>query len=183
VNTLKSIVPAPHSVVPTTCASLSADTRQVLALGEQRRWPFRVLGTAPLPEEPVQLGGWLLVPAQQDSTPLPARTMTRIQAIFAAGIQPMGFVVVHEAPKLLKAPLESLEPRVSQAPTVTGTTLLPGSTSDALAAVGTAMSTMASIILPMFAFVAAAMLDPLICAVLAPDSAWVEVDRWQTEEP
>lgn len=181
-NAPKSIVSVSNSIVPPGFAGWSSDTKQLMVLGEQHRWPFHVLGSAPLPEEPIRLGDWLIVPAEDDPTPIPARTMTRIQAIFAAGLQPKGFVVVHEAPKLLKAPVEPREPNVPQARTVAHITLTPGSTSDALAAFGTAMSSMASVILPMFVFLAAAIVDPILVVVTQED-LWVEVDRWQTEDP
>ena len=41
------------------------------------------------------------LPAQLDSTHIPARALERVQAIYAVGLRPQGFVVVHEAPPLL----------------------------------------------------------------------------------
>ena len=171
-----------NSIVPLGFAGWSSDTKQLMGLGEQHRWRFHVLGSAPLPEEPIRLGDWLIVPAEDDPTPIPARTMARIQAIFAAGIQPKGFVVVHEAPKLLKARVDPGEPNVPRARAEAHMALTPGLTSDALAAFGAAMSAMASVILPMFVFLAAAVVDPILVLVTQED-LWVEVDRWQTEDP
>ena len=81
----------------------SQAARALLRLGRQRGWDVTVLGQAPLPAEPVRLGDWLVVPAQQDDSPMPERTQRRVQAIYASGLRPQGFVVVHEAPKLLPA--------------------------------------------------------------------------------
>lgn len=175
-NTSKSIVTASNSLIERELPDVSEDTRQLVSLGRGHQWPFRALGKAPLLEEPVRFGDWLLIPGQSDTTPIPERTMTRIQAIFAAGIQPKGFVVVHEAPRLLKAPVETREQR----PALAEAAFLPQSSSDALAAFGTVMSAVASMILPMFLFMAAAMVDPILVAV-TDDDTWIEIDRWQTE--
>jgi hypothetical protein len=86
---------------------LSGETRQFIALGRQYHWGFRILGQAPIPEEPVWLGDWLLVPAQINSSTIPERTLERIDTIFASGIRPQGFVMVHEAPKVLTSSIRT----------------------------------------------------------------------------
>ena len=149
---------------------------RLVALGTAHYWPFQVLGRAPMVEEPVRLGDWLLIPAQQDSTALPPRAMSRIRAIFAAGFRPQGFVLVHEAPMLLKAPpAPQPQPR-----TLAANTPSPDSTADFAAALGTGLSALASIIFPMMMFAAAAIVDPILVAV-TEDSYWIEIDRWNTE--
>ncbi|MDH3943341.1 MAG: hypothetical protein OEV06_04515, partial [Anaerolineae bacterium] len=77
------------------------ETQKILDFGRDQGWQVQPLGRAPLPDQPVHLGRWLIIPAEQDTTPVPARSMERIQALFAAGVRPKGFVVVHEAPPLL----------------------------------------------------------------------------------
>ena len=77
------------------------NTKQFIELGDQIGWDFFVLGQAPFPSDPFQLGDWLVVPAHQDSSLIPPRAYERVQSIYAAGLRPKGFVVVHEAPKLL----------------------------------------------------------------------------------
>jgi hypothetical protein len=162
-------------------SDISVDARKIVALGRTHRWPFQVLGQAPTIEEPVRLGDWLLVPAQQDSTPIPDRAIERIQAIFAAGIRPQGFVLVHEAPKLLKAPVETkvamqelYPPRAEAAP-------LSQSGAELLSMLGSGLAAMASMIFPMLLFVAAAaMADPILVAI-TEDNYWIEIDRWWTE--
>src|SRR5512135_348797 len=71
---------------------------QLRALGRQQEWGLRVLGQAPYPLEPVQLGQWLLVPFDQESNPIPDWALARMTIIEQAGIHPLGYVVVHELP-------------------------------------------------------------------------------------
>jgi len=154
----------------------SHEAGQLVALGRAHYLPFQVLGRAPMVEQPVRLGDWLLIPAQQDSTAIPARAINRIRTIFDAGIRPQGFVLVHEAPMLLKAPpAPRVEPR-----TVAGTISSPEATGDLAATVGTVLSALASMIVPMMMFAAAAIVDPILVAV-TEDGYWIEIDRWNTE--
>jgi len=149
---------------------------RLVALGTAHYWPFQVLGRAPMVAEPVRLGDWLLIPAQQDSTAIPPRAMNRIHAIFAAGIRPQGFVVVHEAPMLLKAPAAAQPQPRPLAVNIS----VPDSTPDFAAALGTGLSALASIIFPMMMFAAVAIVDPILVTV-TEDGYWVEIDRWDTE--
>ena len=87
---------------------VSQDARRLTALSQEYGWNFNVLGRGPLPTQPVRAGDWLIIPAHLDSSPIPAGAMQRLQAIFSAGIQPKGFVVVHEAPKLLPSPIREM---------------------------------------------------------------------------
>src|SRR5687767_14072640 len=82
---------------------VSPETQQLVSLGRARGWDFTVLGQAPLPTQPVRLSKWLIVPAEQDTSPIPARALERVQAIYAAGLRPKGFVLVHEAPMALSS--------------------------------------------------------------------------------
>lgn len=77
---------------------------QFLALGDHMGWQTQVIGQAPMLKEAVRLQDWMLVPAHEDTTPLPTRTMRRIRTIYSQGLRPQGFVVVHEAPMQLMAP-------------------------------------------------------------------------------
>lgn len=172
-----------QSVGPRHQPRPSREAGQLVALGRAHYWPFQVLGQAPMIAQPVRLGDWLMIPAQQDSTAIPARAISRIQAIFAAGIRPEGFVLVHEAPKLLKAPPAApAEPRP-----MSGATYSPEGTSDFATSLANGLAALASTILPMLFFVvAAAMADPILVAVMnddlgTEDPVWVEIDRWDTE--
>ena len=137
---------------------LSVQAIQLLALGRQRGWAFTHLGNAPLPDCPVYIGDWMLVPAQQDTNPIPKHTQERVKAIYAAGIRPAGWVVVHEAPPLLADP----EIQPSTVPTFW----------KYLAVMGGLAALIVTII-----GVSAMFIDPILVAV-TPAGDWIEIDRW-----
>lgn len=150
-------------IVQTQPYMLSPDGRQVVAFGRGRGWHFNVLGKAPLPEKPLRLGKWLVLPAEQDNSVIPDHAWERIQAIYQAGYQPAGWVVVHEAPKLLPAPQEEARKK-------DGRLLGWGLALGGLVALG-------SFFLPALSV---AMLDPILILV-TPELEWIEVDRWFEE--
>lgn len=170
----------------------SADTQQLLLLGRNRNWGFQVLGRAPMPETAFRVGDWLLAPAQSDSTAIPVRSLARVQAILRAGIRLQGFVLVHEAPKLLNAPAGSSRPSaaLSQSPQQSlvkwlgaagGVLAVAAAAAAGLVIVAVVVMALASIlIVPALLLVAAAGVDPILVAV-TDDSHWIEIDRWNTE--
>ena len=139
-------------------SELSTQATQLLALGRQRGWSFTHLSNASLPDRPVYIGDWMLVPAQQDTNPIPKHTQERVKAIYAAGIRPAGWVVVHDAPPLL-APPETQRPPV---PAIWKYLAVMGG----LAA-----------LLVTYLGVAALLVDPILVAV-TPAGDWIEIDRW-----
>lgn len=168
----------------------NSDTHRLMALGRERGWGCAVLGRAPLPDTPVRLGPWLIVPVHQDPSLIPDRALERVQAIFAAGLRPQGFVLVHEAPRLLTAPahaaphpwwLPALPPALR--PALRAMALGLGAVAVALIAlVGVAFAAAALIsaalllALPALA-VGAVAVDPILVAVTG-EGDWVEIDRW-----
>jgi hypothetical protein len=179
------------SFVGRVAPMLSPQTRQLTTLGRQQGWNSAVLGQAPLPTEPVRLGDWLIVPAHQDSSPVPARALARVQAIFAAGLRPKGFVVVHEAPKLLPAPVQDQPDtlQMSALPAHLRSTLKVASiavgvlgtlavVASGLAILAVAAISLAAVLaLPAILVVGAAVVDPILVAV-TDDGYWIEIDRW-----
>lgn len=169
----------------------SPQTRQLLALGRQQGWAFNVLGQAPMPEEPARADKWLIVPAHLDSSPIPDRAIERIQAIYASGLRPKGFVVVHEAPMLLAAPQEQasgysrlnfLTPGIKSAVQVLGYGLGGLAALIALFSgllfLAAAVAALAGVVLlPAAAIAGAVILDPILIAV-TDDDYWIEIDRW-----
>jgi hypothetical protein len=180
---------------------------QLMALGRERGWSFEILGRAPLPTEPVQFGDdWLIVPAEQDTSSVPARALHRVRAVYEAGIRPRGFLIVHEVPKQLPTPAPE---RPERLPTKTASHrvqlmrnasgLTPGGVGTALvAAGGTALAIAArvlsaSLVAPVLLLAGVfAVIDPiLVCVIddtcestrehteeLAGPPIWVEIDRW-----
>ena len=152
------------------------ETFKFVQFGQRRGWDVAVLGQAPMLDEPIHLKDWLLVPAHEDTSQLPSRAFNRIQTLFASGIRPQGFVVVHEAPRQLPSgvavqqsplymPMQSdLLPALSAFGKVAASVLAA-----AVAVTGVAlMSTMV---------VGLVLLDPILIAVTNEDY-WVEIDRW-----
>ncbi len=141
----------------------STAARQVLAIGRQQGWMFNYLGKAPLPERPLHIKDWLIIPALQDNSEIPPRAMERIQAVYASGYLPAGWVVIHEAPKLLEAPktIEPKKPKLGKILAVLG----------GVAALGG----LAAAIIPLLGV--AAVVDPILVLV-TPEMDWIEIDRW-----
>ena len=162
-------------------AQVGPETRQIFRLAEQKGWDFNLLGQAQLPKELTQLDQWIIVPANQDSSEIPARTYKRIQTLFANGIRPKGFVIVHEAPRLLTAPKpvpqhaapqvfppEVEKPKAATSPTDAITSIFSS------ALFGTIITVIGAL------FMGIAMIDPIVVAVME-DNCWVEIDRWATK--
>jgi hypothetical protein len=135
----------------------------------------------------------VIVPAEQDTSLVPARALGRVEEIFTAGLRPKGFVVVHEAPKLLPAPADhATEPlRVSPIPAELKSRLKRVGLGLALAGValvavpgllvvaGALLALAATVALPALLLVGAVIVDPILVAV-TDDGWWIEIDRWDT---
>jgi hypothetical protein len=106
-------------------------------------------------------------------------------------LRPRGFVVVHEAPKLLPAPvghaprpldLAPISTQIKSGLKVAGAAL--GVTAAALAGVSVAavlvvgFLALAALAVPVLA-VGAVVVDPILVAV-TEDGWWIEIDRWDT---
>jgi hypothetical protein len=158
----------------------SFQTQKVMSLGRDNGWGFNVLGKADLPDRPIHLEKWLIIPAQEDRTPVPKRTLERIRAIYAAGLNPKGFVVVHEAPRYLSAPQQEnshetgtrVQYKTEKYDNPTGSTTLTNLVTGFAALLGV----MATLVFPVMLLGLVA-LDPIVIAVM-DDGCWVEIDRW-----
>ena len=167
-----------NQLIRTQSSQIAVDfpeTFKFVQFGQRRGWDVAVLGQAPMLDEPIHLKDWLLVPAHEDTSQLPSRAFNRIQTLFAAGIRPQGFVVVHEAPRQLPSGVS-----VQQSPLYVPlqTDLLPaisafGKVAASVLAAAAGLSGMAF----MSMVVGLALLDPILIAVTNEDY-WVEIDRW-----
>ena len=181
------------SFVGRVAQAVSPEARRLVALGEERGWEFTVLGQAPMLAEPVRLGDWLLVPIEQDSSLVPARALERVRAVFAAGLRPQGFVLVHEAPMLLPAPganrpgvlrLPTLSPEVratlkAAAGTLGAVAVGVGALAGLAALAVAVLSAAALLALPALLIAGVTLVDPILVAV-TEDGYWVEIDRWSS---
>ncbi|MDT8382636.1 MAG: hypothetical protein RQ728_10340 [Brevefilum sp.] len=135
--------------------ALSTMAIQLLALGKANGWHFQSLGKAPIPADPIHLDGWVLIPAEQDTHPIPNRTKNRIRTVYASGIRPQAWVLIHEAPALLPAPNQR-------------------KASGTLAQVF-GLLTLGSLLSMLV--MTAAVVDPILVAI-TPEGEWIEIDRW-----
>lgn len=169
----------PTTLKPTT----SPEVQELMTLGRGESWDFAVLGQAPMPSRPVRLQDWLIVPAEQDNSEIPERALARVAAIFAAGIRPKGFILVHEAPMQLPAPQGEqtqapkpqwvLDPEITQK-AINGLSF--GITTLAKVMLG-AVALVSTVLLPAVFLTGAALIDPILIAV-TEDDYWIEIDRW-----
>jgi hypothetical protein len=136
--------------------TLATQTQLLMHIGYKFNWDFVNLGKAPIPEQPVRAGDWLIVSATEDSSRIPRQTMQRIQTIYQEGIRPLHWVVVHEAPFLLSAPKPEKKARV-----------LPY-----LAILGGLGVWLATTLIT-----TAVVVDPILIAITT-EYNWIEIDRW-----
>lgn len=145
--------------------------RDFLALGDFMGWRTHIIGQAPMLTEPVRLQDWLLVPAQLDTTPIPARTLRRIHTIYSQGLHPQGFVMVHEAPMQLTDPSPNAREKGPVQWEAVGQVV--GGVARVLG-----MLMLGGMLLPVGLLAGLIMLDPILIAV-TQDNYWIEIDRWQ----
>lgn len=138
--------------------TIATQAELLMDVGKRNNWNFVNLGKAPIPDQPVRAGEWLIVPATEDTSSIPRQTMRRIKTIFHEGIQPIHWVVVHEAPLLLSAPKPEKEKKSRLWPY--------------LALLGGLGVWLATTILT-----TAAVVDPILIAI-TPEYDWIEIDRW-----
>jgi len=149
----------------------SSQIQGFLALGDFMGWQTQVISKAPMLCAPVRLQEWLLVPAHQDNTPLPSRTIRRIRTIYNQGLRPQGFVVVHEAPMQLPRPKPIIPKKAPMEWPSVGRVF--GGVAKVLG-----MLMLGGMLLPVGLLAGLVMLDPILIAV-TQDDYWIEIDRWQ----
>jgi hypothetical protein len=157
-------------------ASTHPETARLISFGVSRGWTLVILGQAPMLQEPIRLKEWLLVPAHEDTSQIPPRALNRVRALYAVGIRPRGFVIVHEAPMAL--PAGETAQKINPLP------IGNIEFEDAAANIGKAIGALAAfavaatgIALMSGLAVGAVMLDPILIAV-TQDNYWIEIDRW-----
>ena len=161
---------------------------QLLALGERNGWLFHYLGQAPIPINPIRAGNWLLMPAQQDNSRIPSRTYQRIQAIYAQGLRPKGFVVVHEAPLQLTAPKTKETSQINSRSKTNSNLKVIGAAALGIGAFAGAAVALVSVLViggillfPIAMVAGVILIDPILVAV-TEDDHWIEIDRWSITE-
>ena len=69
---------------------ISFQTQQILSLGRRNGWGFTMLGKADLPGQSIHLEKWLIVPAHEDRTPVPMRTLDESEPSTPQDCDPKG---------------------------------------------------------------------------------------------
>jgi hypothetical protein len=156
--------------------------RELLTVAATNHWPFRVLGVAPVPAEPVFHNNWWIVPLTADTGQVPAHALERVQAIYEAGVRPKAWVILHEARPQLPLPADA--PKVSplqfwagkmaqhslMAISITGKVLVAVAVPLLKAVLGASM-------LATLGLISILLVDPCLIAV-TEDDVWVMVDSW-----
>jgi len=174
----------------------SPRVREMVAVGRENHWRFRPMGRASVPTAPVRLRDWMLVPVEQDSSHIPARSLERVQALYEAGVRPKAYILAHETPRTLTASTvaeagpvkESFDwAKIRQEAARRAGQLaehLPdwevvGSVAlKVLTVLGVTAGALAAVPVLLVGLVATAVLvDPILIAV-TEDDYWVEIDRW-----
>ena len=174
---------------------LSPEAAALVEFGNRRRWKSQVLGRAEIPNQPVFIGQWWLVPVEQDKSAIPKRACERVRTLYEAGLRPRGFVLAHEAPALLPPPdntqPESRKPLIDLSQLLSrrvilvlgGTLMLvllgPMLLKVLVAVVAGIMTIVFAPLLALGAIGAVALVDPVLIAV-TEDGYWVEIDRWMS---
>jgi hypothetical protein len=158
---------------------LGPQTKQLLTLGEENHWPTQILGRAPMLEEPIRVREWVLMPSTMDSTQLPGHAVERIYDIYVAGIRPQGFVIAHEAPLEIEAPLPEVKRKDNSdlLKKIGGAALGVGVLSGSIVALAGIAILGGILLAPIGILGAAVVLDPTL-VVVTTDNYWIEIDRW-----
>ncbi len=168
---------------PTSALRLMEQERRLMRLGAEHGWSFRALGQAPVPTTAVFHKGWWLVPIAEDHSQIPARSLERVRAIYAAGIRPKTFVIAHEARPEFPAPKEQPE----TTPIEIWAKYLASQSVVVAKVAGTVLT---SVVVPLVAagvslgllttlgvLSTVAMIDPCLVAI-TEDNMWIEIDSW-----
>jgi hypothetical protein len=155
---------------------------KLMQVAAAHQWPFRVLGVAPVPAEPLFYNNWWFLPAAADHSEIPARPLERVQAIYEAGIRPKAWVILHEARPQLPPPADA--PKVS--PLEFWAHRMAGHSLTVIKFTGTVLAT---VVVPLAVTVlgvsmmaalglaSVLLADPCLIAV-TDDDVWVMVDSW-----
>lgn len=142
---------------------ISYQARKAVQVGYENHWRFRVVGQGEVPKESFYRDEWVFEPVQA-----PQMAQDRLQTLKRSGIRFKGFVIAHEAPRLLTAP--------AAAPKKTAEHVLDtkGIVPDMSEFLGNLAQGLLFFIALLFQV---ALLDPALIVVLE-DGTWLEVMTW-----
>lgn len=140
---------------------ISPEARKAILVGRQNHWRFKVVGQGGVPQKPFYKDEWVF----ELQTTTPDIGQDRINALRASGVRFKGFLVAHEAPRLLSAPkvaqnANDVKKRSSE--------ILPERQFGFIAEF---------VVIFLQIFFQALLLDPALIVVLE-DGTWLEVMTW-----
>jgi len=140
---------------------ISYEARKAVQVGYKNHWRFRVVGQGEVPKESFYRDEWVYEPIKA-----PQVAQDRIQTLKQSGIRFKGFVIAHEAPRLLSAPA----PKKQDFKNNPTKEILP----DVEALFGNLINGLLFFFTLIFQV---ALLDPALIVVLE-DGTWLEVMTW-----
>lgn len=178
--------------------ALPHEAMQLMTLEQDPFWKPVYMGQAPIPQQPVRIGDWLVSRSIHDTSPLPLPVQRHVEGIYAAGIRPKDWLIAHEIVQQLKSPEPVPQPQLPDfsgqwrtavagarkvadkaAPVAWEVTKAAAKvTAGLIAASAVCMVTVAGI-----ALMSLATVDPLLIAVMDADGDsngdhWILVDAW-----
>lgn len=146
--------------VPMKTQLITYEARKAVQIGYENHWRFRVVGTGELPKNSYYKDEWVFVPVEA-----PQIAHDRLETLKRSGIRFKGFVIAHEAPRVLTAPAT-----IPKKPDFKNKDIVPD--------VGTMVRDLAMGLLFVFSVVfQAVLLDPALIVILE-DGTWLEVMTW-----
>lgn len=142
---------------------ISYEARKAVQVGYENHWRFRVVGQGDVPKKSFYRNEWVFEPVGA-----PTIAQDRLGALKRSGIRFKGFVIAHEAPRLLSAPATAPKKQIFEN-NPTGN-IVPD-TSELFSTL------MKGLVFFMLFIFQAALLDPALIVVLE-DGTWLEVMTW-----
>jgi hypothetical protein len=140
---------------------VSQEAYRAVRIGYENHWRFRVVGHGDVPQESFYRDEWVFEPVDA-----PQMAQDRLDALQRSGIRFKGFVIAHEAPRLLAAPA----PKKHDFKNNQTGAILPDN-SELFAGMVQGVLFLISLIFQ------AALLDPALIVILE-DGTWLEVMTW-----
>ena len=145
----------------------TTQSKQVLTLGREHHWRFRVVEDEGMITSPKIRNEWLYVPIFNNESSINPRAMTRVSAIKEAGFTINGLIIAHEAPKLLCSPPKP-EPEPIE---------IPKSNPQVVATLSVVVLGILEAFGYLMLLAPLVLIDPALIVVL-DDGSWIEVMRW-----
>src|SRR5688572_22228481 len=96
---------------------ITPEARRSILIGRQNHWRFRVLAQRDMPSDSFYEDEWIYEP-HTTIPDIPKVGYDMLDALRRSGVRFKGYVIAHEAPRLLAAPKEAPKPDVKKTPAI-----------------------------------------------------------------